>query len=163
MEDIKYKSNLRTLHVLLILSFIYTGIMFIGELISGMALPWMTRYYAAHPDAVPDEWGILLERSLSIPQWYYFLTALLDAVSIVGMVLMWRLRKNGFHCYTLAKLLLIAMPMLFLSRSFIGIGNIMVCVLMICIYFYLMRALGTFSGGASPTSTGTTDNLPSKE
>ena len=163
MEDIKYKSNLRTLHVLLILSFIYTGIMFIGELISGMALPWMTRYYAAHPDTVPDEWGILLERSLSIPQWYYFLTALLDAVSIVGMVLMWRLRKNGFHCYTLAKLLLIAMPMLFLSRSFIGIGNIMVCVLMIGIYFYLMRALGTFSGGASPTSTGTTDNLPSKE
>ena len=61
------------------------------------------------------------------------------------------------------KLLLIAMPMLFLSRSFIGIGNIMVCVLMIGIYFYLMRALGTFSGGGSPTSTDTIDNPPSKE
>ena len=163
MDDLKYKSNLRTLHVLLILSFISTGMYFLSGLISGLALPWMRDYYSAHPNAVPDEWGLLLERSLSIPQWYYLLCALLDAVSIVGLVLMWRLRKEGFHCYTLAKLLLVLMPMLFLSRSFIGLGNIMMCVLMIGFYFYLMRALGTFSGGASPTSTGTTDNLPSKE
>lgn len=159
MEDLTYKSNLRTLRVLLVISFIYTGIMLIGELISGIALPWMTRYYATHPNAVPDEWGIMLERSLSIPQWYYFLTALLDAVSVVGLVLMWRLRKNGFHCYTLAKLLLVLMPMLFLSRSYIGIGNIMVCVLMIGFYFYLMRALGTFKGGSStPASVDPDDN-----
>ena len=162
MEDIKYKSNLRTLHVLLVFSFISTGIYFLSGLVSGLTLPWMTKYFAAHPNAVPDEWGILLERSLSIPQWYYLLCALLDAVSIVGLVLMWRLRKNGFHCYTLAKLLLVLMPMLFLSRSFVGPGNIMVCVLMIGFYFYLMRALGTFKDGGSPTPTATNNN-PSSE
>lgn len=131
------------------MSFISTGIYFISELVSGLALPGLREYYAANPNILPDQWGILLERSLSIPQWYYFLLAILDAASIAGLVLMWKLRKNGFHCYTLSKLLLMLMPMLFLDRSFVGVGNIMIALLFIVWYLYLMRSLGAFGNMAS--------------
>ena len=58
------------------------------------------------------------------------------------------LRKNGFHYYTLSKLLLMLMPVLFLDRSFVGIGNIMIGILFIALYFYLLRSLGVFSSGS---------------
>ena len=145
MDEQRYNVNLKTLKVLLVMSFISTGSYFISELIGGFALPWMKAYSAAHPEMFPDQWGIMLERSLSIPQWYYFLTAVLDAASIAGLVLMWKLRKNGFHCYTLSKLLLMLLPMLFFDRSYVGAGNIMIGLLFIGWYFYLMRSLGTFN------------------
>ena len=154
MEDKRYKTNLNTLHVLLVISFIVSGMFFFSELLSGLMLPWMQRYTAAHPDMMPDEWSILLDRSLSIPQWYYLLCAFLDAASIVGLVLMWRLSKNGFHCYTLSKLVLMLLPMLFLDRSFVGVGNIMIGILFIVYYYYLIRVLtntGTPSGESSQT------------
>lgn len=140
----KHKVNSVTLKVLLVMSFIDTGLYLISELMSGIMLPWMTEYAEAHPELLPDQWGILLERALSIPQWYYLLCAVLDAASFAGLVLMWHLRKNGFHCYALAKLLLMLMPMLFLGRSFVGVGNIMIGVFFIAYYFFLMKSLGTF-------------------
>jgi hypothetical protein len=141
MDEQKYKVNMKTLRVLLVISFVVSGMYFVSELISGLTLPMMTDYYHSHPDSVPDQWGILLERSLSIPQWYYLLSAVLDAASIAGLVMMWRLRKNGFHYYTLSKLLLMLMPVLFLDRSYVGLGNVMIGVLFIVYYYYLMRVL----------------------
>ena len=60
MEDNKYTANLKTLHVLLVISFIVSGLYFLSELVSGLTLPWMQRYYAAHPEVMPDQWNILL-------------------------------------------------------------------------------------------------------
>ena len=154
MEDNKYTANLKTLHVLLVISFIVSGLYFLSELVSGLTLPWMQRYYAAHPEVMPDQWNILLERSLSIPQWYYLLCALLDAISVIGLVLMWRLRRNGFHCYALAKLLLMLMPLLFLDRSFVGVGNIMIGILFIVYYYYLMRVLTSSTDVTPPAAEG---------
>ena len=154
MEDNKYTANLKTLHVLLVISFIVSGLYFLSELVSGLTLPWMQRYYAAHPEVMPDQWNILLERSLSIPQWYYLLCALLDAISVIGLVLMWRLRRNGFHCYARSKLLLMLMPLLFLDRSYGWAGNIMLGVLFIVYYYYLMRVLTSSTDVTPPASEG---------
>ncbi len=148
MDEQKYSVNLKSLRTLLVLSFVVSGMYFISELVSGLTLPMVTAYYNAHTDAFPDQWGILLERSLSVPQWYYLLSALLDATSIAGLWMMWKMRKNGFHYYTLSKLLLMLMPVLFLDRSFVGIGNIMIGILFIALYFYLLRSLGVFSSGS---------------
>ena len=146
IEELKYKANIKSLHILLVLSFINTGFYLISELFSGICMPWMQEYYTNNPSIMPEEYKQLIDRAFQIPQWYYILSAILDAASIAGLVLMWRLRKNGFHCYTLAKLLLMILPLLFLDRSFVGIGNIMLGVLVIAYYFFLMRSLGLFSG-----------------
>ena len=155
MDERRYNANLRMLHILLVCSFINTGLSMLSELVSGISLPWMRQYIDAHPNMVPDEWGIILERAFSIHRWYYLLTALLDAVSIFGLVLMWKLRKNGFHTYALSKLILMLLPLLFLDRSYVGIGNIMIGALMIVYYLFLMRALGVFTSdraSSSPTA-----------
>lgn len=146
IEELKYKANIKSLHILLVLSFINTGLYLISELFSGICMPWMQEYYTNNPSIMPEEYKQLIDRAFQIPQWYYILSAILDAASIAGLVLMWRLRKNGFHCYTLAKLLLMILPLLFLDRSFVGIGNIMLGALVIAYYFFLMRALGLFAG-----------------
>lgn len=146
IDEQKYYSARKTLHFMLILSFINTGFYLLGELFSGISLPWMQTYYEAHPDVVPDEWAQMMERSFRIPQWYYLLSAVLDAASVIGLALMWRHRKNGFHCYTLAKLLLMLLPLLFLDRSYVGIGNIMLGILFIVYYFFLLKSMGVFSG-----------------
>ncbi|MBQ0160647.1 MAG: hypothetical protein KBT28_08525 [Bacteroidales bacterium] len=162
LDEQKYRVNLKTLHILLTLSFINTGMYLLSGLISTTMLPSMSQYYNANSSLFPDEFGILLERALNIPQWYYLLGVVLDAASIVGLILMWRLRKNGFHCYTLSKLLLIMLPVLFLDRSYVGVGNIMIAVLFIAYYFFLMKSLNTFDENGS-TQILSSDNDNSSE
>lgn len=131
----------KRLHLLLILSFINTGLMLFSELITAAMLPDMITFVDANRDTFPNEMALMIDRTLNIPQWYFLILAVLDAVSVTGLVMMWRLRKNGFHCYALSKLLLIMMPLLFLDRMYIGIGNIMIAVLVIAYYYVLMRGL----------------------
>jgi len=44
---------------------------------------------------------------------FFFVNAVLYAVSVTGALMMWRLKKNGFHVYTIAQILLILAPMYF--------------------------------------------------
>lgn len=155
IEQRRRQVNRRTLHVLLVLSFINTG----SWLLSHFALcistdamrQTMMDVYNVMADKNQDLKSavIMMERFFAVPQWYYLLCVLLEAASVVGMVLMWRIRKNGFHCYALSKLLLIMLPLLFLDRSFVAIGDIMIAVLFIVYYFFLLKALGAFGGGDS--------------
>ena len=44
---------------------------------------------------------------------FFFVNALLYGVSVAGALMMWNLKKNGFHVYTIAQILLILSPMYF--------------------------------------------------
>ena len=44
---------------------------------------------------------------------FFFVNAVLYGVSFIGALLMWNLKKNGFHVYTIAQILLILTPMYF--------------------------------------------------
>jgi hypothetical protein len=44
---------------------------------------------------------------------YFIATAACYAVSLAGALLMWNLRKTGFHLYTIAQILLVIAPMYF--------------------------------------------------
>lgn len=157
-------SNLKTLRVLLILSFIYTGAWTLCHFMLGASGPetretMMGVYQTlAEKNDTYEPYAIMCERLFAVPQWYYVICGLLDAISFVGLLLMWRLRRNGFHCYTLAKLLLMLMPLLFLDRSYVGLGDIMIGILFIVYYFFLLKGIGLF-GGSSPKR----DNAPVEE
>jgi hypothetical protein len=72
---------------------------------------------------------------------YYMATFILAACSFTGAVLMWNLRKAGFHFYTLANLGLLFIPTLFLGVT-AGIENVISSLLFIgmyAIYLKLMR------------------------
>ena len=154
-ENRRRQISLKTLHVLLILSFVYTGMWFLCHLMLGLTGPdaresMMEVYQTlAEKNENYSAFALMCEQLFAVPQWYYIICALLDAVSFAGLLLMWRIRKNGFHCYTLAKLLLMLMPLLFLDRSSVGFGDMMMAVLFIVYYFFLMKSLGAF-GTSNP-------------
>ncbi|UBM63029.1 hypothetical protein LA303_03395 [Candidatus Sulfidibacterium hydrothermale] len=46
---------------------------------------------------------------------FYLIQGLLSALSLSGAILMWDLRKLGFHLYTIAQILLLIVPKLFIK------------------------------------------------
>ena len=162
IDEARRKSSLRTLRVLLVISFVVSGLYLLSYLMMALMLPTMREMMPAMLAAMPESYqvsALMMERLLALPRWYFTVTALLNATSVVGLVLMWKLRKNGFHCYTLSKLLLMAMPLLFLDRSYVSIGDMMMAILFIIYYFYLLRVLGTFGDKNSVTIEETDINI----
>ena len=156
--------SIRTLHILLIISFIYTGMWTLCHFMLGFTGPETRQTMLEVYQSMAEEnesfsaYAIFCEKLFAIPQWYFIICGLLDAISFAGLMLMWRLRKNGFHCYALSKLLLMLMPLLFLDRSYVGLGDMMMAVLFIVYYFFLMKNLGAFGN-----STPKVDPSPSPE
>ena len=138
-------SNRTLLHILLVITFISAGLSALVYFIMGISLPIVKDYYAANPSVLPEQFSTVMERMMEVPQTYYIGCALLYALEVLGAAFMWTLRPSGFHCYTLARLLLIIVPLLFLGRGFVGIGDIMFAILFIFIYWSLMRQLGAFN------------------
>ncbi len=138
-------NNRVLLHILLVITFLSAGLSALVYIIMGITLPTVQSYYAANPGLLPEQFSVYMERMMDVPQTYYIGCGVLYAIEVLGGALMWTLRPTGFHCYTLARLLLLIMPMLFLGRGFVGIGDIMFAALFIFIYWSLMRQLGAFA------------------
>lgn len=144
MDAPRKKANLRTLRVLLVISFVVSGYHLLAYLMTAAMLPMMREVMPEMASKFPDEFAIVLDKFMVIPQWYFLVAGLLNVASVTGLALMWKLRGSGFHCYTLSKLLLMLMPVLFLDRSYIALGDIMMAILFIVYYFILFRMLGVF-------------------
>jgi hypothetical protein len=107
-ESRKKRPNLLT--ILCILTFIYSGIgafsnlmvfiffdasmKFAAELVKAFKLPGMDLFLDAKPN-------------------YFAATALINALALTGAIMMWQLRKLGFHIYTVSQILVILAPMYF--------------------------------------------------
>ena len=104
------------LTVLCVLTFISTGITAIASLLVPMLSDVMMQIFKmpqfateATPEAllvIQAGWG------------YYMINLLLTSVSLTGAIMMWNLRKNGFHFYTIANILLFYLPILWFGFPF---------------------------------------------
>ena len=159
MDEIRKKSARRTLHVLLVISYIVTGYYLLSYLLMGLTLPYMHEQMEAIVSKFPEEFAIMIDKVLAIPSWYFLVSALLNVVSVVGLTKMWKVQKSGFHWYTLSKLLLMLMPVLFLDRSYVAIGDMMLAILFIIYYFILLKMLND----SNSTDAVTADESSSSE
>lgn len=57
-----------------------------------------------------------MEALFSVNRIYYLISALLFAVSFIGVYYMWKLQKKGFHIYTLAQILILICSFWFIYR-----------------------------------------------
>lgn len=106
----------------------------------------------------PSELTVYVEQLLETPRSFFFCNALLYALSLTGAILMWNLRKGGFHLYTLAQLLVMIVTLLFLGRERLPLGDIMFTLLFVVYYYMALRNLGVFSrAGAMSTDDGSQD------
>lgn len=128
------------LHSLLLVSLLFSGSYFL----MGCFYEQLQGLVAAHPERISPTMQIAFEQQFQTPNWFMKVTAVLNALSLAGLVLMWRLRKNGFHCYALSKLALMLLPTLVLGRSYLHYGDVMLGLLIIAWYFRLLHRLGAF-------------------
>ena len=119
---------------------------FLSYMLMALLLPQMKEMLAANPTLLPGEMAVTMERMMEVPRLFYAGCSLLYALSLTGVILMWNLRPSGFHCYTLAQLLLLVVPVLFLGREYLGLGDCMMTILFVGTYYLMLRGLGVFNG-----------------
>lgn len=132
---------IRSLRIVLVLSLIGSGWMCLSSLSMALMLPAMNQMVASQTVPIPDELQVAFEIVLQTPRSYYALLALLYAVSLVGIVMMWRLRRNGLHFYALSQLLILCVPVIFMGREFLSLGDIMMTPLFIGFYYLSLRGI----------------------
>ncbi|MBR4739367.1 MAG: hypothetical protein IK058_05120 [Bacteroidales bacterium] len=128
-------------HILLVITFVFAGLSAFSYLMMTLMMPTMQQVYADNPTMLPEQFSVMMQQLLDMPRGYFAGGGLLYLLEVLGAALMWRLRWVGFHCYTLSRLLLLLLPALFLGRGFVGIGDIMMALLFVAIYYLLMRQL----------------------
>lgn len=131
----------RSLRIVLVLSFIGSGLSFFSYLMMSLGLPSMQALYNSGSMTFPSEMTVYVEQLMETPRAFFVCSSLLYAMSIGGLALMWNIRKNGFHMYTLAQLLLLLVTVLFLGRERLALGDVMFTLLFVVYYFIAMRQL----------------------
>lgn len=155
MDEQERKSRLRTLHIVLALSLITNGL----NALSYFTLSFegvrnmMQNNMQLIPEVMQESYDFLL----SIPSSFYLVSSLFYIIAFVGCLIMWRPRGIGFHYYTLAKLLLIGTPLVFIGRQYFNLGDLMISLLFIVYYFISLRSLDAFSK-SEPDSSEDSDN-----
>ena len=79
--------------------------------------------FADMAEQLGDNWEMFAQASslsFSVGRGYYFLETLLYVASFIGVLMMWRLQKKGFHVYTIAQCLMIIMTSIFVTSKIAG-------------------------------------------
>ena len=67
-----------------------------------------------------DNWEMMTQASslaYSIGRGYYLLEMILYVASFIGVLMMWRLQKKGFHVYTIAQFLMLISTSVFVTSK----------------------------------------------
>lgn len=145
LEQQIFTARRRSLRIILVFSFIGSGFSFISYLMTGAILPLAKTLYESGSMTFPNEMAVFAEEMFETPRSFFFCSALLYGMSLAGAILMWNLRKSGFHLYTLAQLLILLVTLLFLGKERVALGNIMFTLLFITYYYIVLRNLNVFA------------------
>lgn len=109
------------LSVLCILTFISTGIGCVTSLLTPPLADMMTEFIKISP-AYDETLMAEIIRILHAGWVYYLTTFVLTLLSLIGAILMWNLKKIGFHFYALSNLALLFVPTLILGITISWFG-----------------------------------------
>ena len=116
------------LRILCVITFTGSGLGFLSYGIIGL----IHDFFNSNLSLIPDEQNReLIEMMLSAGRTFFFLNAALYAVSFAGAVLLWRLKKIGFHLYTASQLLLLILPLAYIKGFPMPGANIFLTILFI--------------------------------
>ncbi len=122
------------LSILCILTFIGSGLGIAGFLM-------VTLNYEATMEALKVLYADMPEAQflLEAPREFFLISMLLSAFSLVGALLMWQLRKTGFHFYTSAQIINLALPLIYFGGESNPIFNIIFTALFVYLYARNLR------------------------
>lgn len=121
-------------YIMLVLSMVNAGMTFISSIILGFAAPSIVEMNNNGTLPISEVFSVTVDSLSRIPQYYFFITALFWALSFYGALAMWKLRKTGFHCYTLAQLIILLLTVVILGKANLSLGDVMFTILFIVYY-----------------------------
>ena len=128
-EEVQIIKRPRRLTVLCILTFIFSGLGCLSSILTPFLADEMSDFIKNSPNYKDEAFA----ESIKVIEagWiYHFPTFILALGSVLGAVLMWRLKKVGFHLYAISNLSLLFIPTLTLGLSiswsaiFVSVGFI---------------------------------------
>lgn len=81
-----------------------------------------------------DQEKLILEMIQNSKREFFLIIALLNALSFIGAILMWKLKKVGFHFYTTAQLLILVVPFFLVAGYSVSLPNAIITVVFIAAY-----------------------------
>ncbi len=105
------------LKILCILTYIGSGLSLISNSIMFLTIDIIREFYENGSfDFLAKDLDLsTIEILISANAIFFMLQAILFALSIYGAYLMWNLKKAGFHFYTMAQIVLLILPQVFIS------------------------------------------------
>lgn len=120
------------LTVLCILTFISAGFGSIGSITTPLFSDMLVAFLQSNPN-VDEEAMEMAMKTIEAGWGYYIFLFVLSLGSLTGAILMWKLKKIGFHVYSLSNLAQLFVPTLVLGVS-ISWGGIFLTVAFISLY-----------------------------
>lgn len=126
------------LKFLCVLTFIGSGLALFAYFIIGA---FYNIFLSADMGPLGEDEKELIKMMLSAGRVFFLVSAFLYSVSLYGAILMWKLRKPGFHLYTTAQLILLILPLLFIPGFRMPFATILVTVVFIFGYATFLKSM----------------------
>jgi hypothetical protein len=133
------------LTVICILTFIFSGLMFISSSFDCIYYNYLPEFIksSSFSKVISGIEGLAetMKAMIAVNIWFYIFNALLSGISLTGAFLMFRLRKVGFHLYTLSQILLMIVPLIYLPGYKTDIANTVITAIFIFLYYTNLRIM----------------------
>jgi hypothetical protein len=128
-----------------ILTFVFSGLMFVSFLFNSIYYYYLQGFIDNSPvlkafsgfEGVTEEIKIMTSASI----WFFILNTIFYGVSLIGAILMFQLRKVGFHFYTVAQILLLITPMIYLAGYKTDFASTVITAIFIFLYYTNLRIM----------------------
>jgi len=121
----------RMLAILCILTFIGSGL----NIFSSLFISAFFETFQVVAEELIERFDLPgLDAILNATPSFFLISALLYGGSVTGAVMMWQLRRIGFHFYTIAQILLLIDPMYFLNLHGPSILDLLITGLFVVLY-----------------------------
>lgn len=100
------------LTVICILTFIGSGLAAFSNIIIYLNFEMLLDIYNSGELSIPGS-----ELIFSFQRSFFFISFLFYSTSLFGAIQMWKLQRRGFHYYTIAQILLLILPSLFVKSD----------------------------------------------
>lgn len=96
--------------------------------------------FAEMSEQLGDSWETMAEASelaFSVGRGYYFIEMILFIASFIGVFMMWRMQKKGFHVYAISQILMLITTSIFVISKVGGgfpLGSVLMTLLFILMY-----------------------------
>ncbi len=131
------------LNILCILTFVGSGISALSSLIMYFSIDGIQVLFENGAfDFVDDNASLeALELLIGVNSTFFILNALIFALSFYGALLMFNLRKFGFHLYTISQILLVIISQVYLPNLPFPFFKVMISLIFIALYSKYLKIM----------------------